>query len=361
MNYFIILFIPTLLYVFEELYNIKGNYFRKLAILFISLFVSLRYGLGVDYFTYQNAFYNISSGNFIDKFEPGYILLNFVVGYFGFGFHFMLFIIAVFNYMLLYLSIEYYMDKYKWVGLFLFLITFDLFIYTLSAIRQSIALSIFLYASRYIVQQNWKKYFLLVLMGALFHLSIIVLLPIYQLYNYIRNKNYIFISYILLIAIISYSSVSNLINLISPFLDNKLAFYLIIEKSASPTLPSYPLAGFYVIVILAILYTLYQSEHLIINRNSDKISFPLFAVLIFLVLKTMQNIEYYSILPRLQLYFYSFFIFVVPKIFSAFTLSSRFIVIAIICAASIYFFILKYFEIITYASQYYKNFNIILF
>lgn len=346
--------------MFESIYPTKGKYFQKFAILFISVFVSLRNNFGADYLTYSDSFYRFQSGIFIDLFEPGYILLNIIIGSLGLDFHFLLLVIALFNYTLLYLSIENYAKKNKWISIFLFLILFDLFFYSLSAIRQSIAMSIFLYASKYIVSKSPKKYFLWILTGMLFHWSSIVLLPIYYIYNHLRNRSYIYLSITLSISLVIYFIFTKFIDQLAPVMNDKLLFYLVLEKSTDQIGTNYVNAVIYIIAAYLIIYlsSLMNKKYKI---SKEKILFPMFAFLIFAVLKVMQSIEYYSILPRIQMYFYIFYIFALPQILSIFVKKSKDLLLITLFFLLIYFFIVKYLDIISYASIYYTNFNLIIF
>ncbi len=55
---------------------------------------------------------------------------------------------------------------------------------SLTAIRQTLAMSIFLYSVKYLTRRDWKRYFLLNLIGMTFHTSSFIYLPVYFLYGF---------------------------------------------------------------------------------------------------------------------------------------------------------------------------------
>lgn len=55
---------------------------------------------------------------------------------------------------------------------------------SLTVIRQTLAMSIFLYSVKYLTRRDWKRYFLLNLIGITFHTSSFIYLPVYFLYSF---------------------------------------------------------------------------------------------------------------------------------------------------------------------------------
>ena len=54
---------------------------------------------------------------------------------------------------------------------------------TLNALRQMLAMSLFLYSVKYLEARDWKRYFLLNLIGMSFHATSFMYLPVYFLYG----------------------------------------------------------------------------------------------------------------------------------------------------------------------------------
>src|SRR5699024_8428040 len=73
--------------------KLRETKWRKFSKLFFGIAIILpffisgfRYGIGVDYFNYENIYYNLVNSNIIDnilntRFEPSWVLLNHLVKY----------------------------------------------------------------------------------------------------------------------------------------------------------------------------------------------------------------------------------------------------------------------------------------
>lgn len=360
MNYFLIITIPTFLYFLEE--NIKTNYkiFRKLGIAFIILMSSLRYNFGVDYTTYLDAFNRIKSGIYIDQFELGYMWLNKIVAGIGLNFNFLLFIIALFNCVLLYLTIEENVQKHKWVAMFIYLTYFDMFFYSLSAIRQSIAISIFLYASKYIRNKELGKYLGWICLASLFHKSAIILIFFYFIYNYVCNLSIRKLNIVTTVPIIAYMVLENFIILLKPYVGKKLQYYLFIEEFNGISSNITVAIVLFIVMIIWNMISIKEKSTDDKNNESSKIDVSMVAITIFLMLKIMQNIQYYSILPRIQMYFYFFAIVAIPKLIQTFKNKLKPIILIPLIIIMITSFVSKYQSISEYAGPYYEKFKTIL-
>lgn len=143
----------------------------------ICLFGILRYDVGNDYANYVRMFERIVS-------EPDAKIINYglfsaVSQLFSFsknGF------IGVFGvYFVFTMSVFLYVFKKKNIlfwGFFTF-VTFGLLFDAFDRVRQMAALAMFILAVDDIVKQNFKQFLLKLLVGAVFHYSVIVLLPVY--------------------------------------------------------------------------------------------------------------------------------------------------------------------------------------
>lgn len=364
MNYFLLIFIPTMFYILEEIVPTKEKIFRKIGIIFIIIMTSLRYGFGADYFTYLGAFNRIKSGVFTDAFEPGYIFLNQVIAYLGLHFNFVLLIIAIFNYVLLYLTIEENLPKYKWLAMFLYLTYFDLFFYSLSAIRQSIVMSIFLYSMKYIKGKQPIKYVLWLLFGSLFHWSALILVPFYYFYNKCSEYNFRKLFFVTVGAVLAYPFLNQFIILLRPFMNRRIEYYLFIYDAG---IRSNLVAA--TIMSILMLFWIFLSTKMktdiifdggkVTKIGRKKITIPMTAMIVFFLLQVMQRTHYYSIIPRLEMYFYPFYIFAIPEAIKIVKRKDREILLFISVVFMSVFFIYKYIGVNQYASIYYETFRLI--
>lgn len=169
----------------------RNKKYFYLSFLVIFLFLALRYDFGNDYMTYYNYFSHVHDSPLND-------LLNFRdYRYFGFmeigftflnklfpSFYLMIVILALFSCYTYYSIINLYVaPNLKWLSVFLFLFAPGLMLTQSTAIRQSIAICIFLLSVRFLINRNIWKYILLICIGGLFHRSAFILLPMYFIAN----------------------------------------------------------------------------------------------------------------------------------------------------------------------------------
>ncbi len=177
-------------------------FFGCLALFPLIAMYGLRYGIGTDYFSYEEVFnilhrtsyadYLIHHNNnenyyyveiayyYLNRLLPSYRLLLWFI---GFGL-FVLFLIAIRDYI--------YRMSFAF-SLLVFLST--QFIYSLNGVRFTIALLIFLNACIALSQNKIIKYILIVLVSSLFHKSLLLCLPLvllmqfkYERINKIRDR-----------------------------------------------------------------------------------------------------------------------------------------------------------------------------
>ena len=169
---------------------------RKKEILYLCIssvilivFSSIRAtNVGIDYFQFYVPFFeNVHSGGWgylisdanTYRSEFGFSLLTYLISFVTGNPFVYAAVIAVF--MVGLTALVLYRDCPKpWVGMFIF-VAFNFFGNTLSYLRQSLAIAIFLFAIRYIKEKRIVPYMLLVLLAASFHNSLLLMIPIYFL------------------------------------------------------------------------------------------------------------------------------------------------------------------------------------
>ena len=166
----------------------------KVSFTLIFLFLALRYNFGNDYETYLNAFIEISQYNQIDiiniysQVEPGWIILNWLFR--SFGFFAMTAVLALFNCVVYYRFIKKYVPvRYYWLAIFLYIFSPGFMLVHSTAMRQSIAIMVFIFSLDYLNKKDAIRYFLCIGLASLFHLSALILLPVYLL-GLFNWKNY---------------------------------------------------------------------------------------------------------------------------------------------------------------------------
>jgi hypothetical protein len=224
--YYLFIFILLSLFSFLSLLNSrtrKINYYWILFFFFVFT-AGLRFETGTDYFSYQEIF---NQTNSIDVFllsgqlsdipvEPLYSLLNSVFKTFKLNLNFMFLFISFVTNLLLFSSFKKYLGRYK----ILALVTYYCFVYftlDMSGVRQSIAINIFLFSFRYIKSKSFLKYFLLVFIAALFHVSALLCLVFYFILDRTYKSIYLLI-FLILGFLVIYLKVEFITILIDSFL-----------------------------------------------------------------------------------------------------------------------------------------------
>lgn len=158
----------------------------KVSFTLIFLFLALRYNFGNDYKTYLNMFIKISQYNQSNLFnlllaiEPGWIYLNWLFR--TLGFFAMTAVLALFSCAIYYRFITKHVPvRYYWFAVFLYIFYPGFMITHSSAMRQSIAIMLFVFSLDYLYKKSAIRYFLCIGLASLFHFSALILVPAYLL------------------------------------------------------------------------------------------------------------------------------------------------------------------------------------
>jgi hypothetical protein len=221
------------------------NYHRGLiySVIIIFVFLAIRYDYGNDYIPYFERFYELNRGDFnsinpllVKGNEIGWVYLNLLFK--PFGFFGMQIFLAGFSCFILYRFIKKYVhQKYYWLAIFIYIFQpYHLLVFS-SAMRQSVAISLFLFAFDYLIQKKPIHYVLVILFASLFHTTSLILLPLIFL-SYVKitpKMGYIFLIFLIPFLLLFYSDLiiqqSTLFTLLyfgdeySSYLDTDLSSY----------------------------------------------------------------------------------------------------------------------------------------
>lgn len=150
-----------------------------------------RYGFGTDYTgTYKKIFYSVlyNTNLNVDSFvESGYIFLNKIVANFTDDYVWAIFWSSVLSYTILIVAIC-NNSKCFWQSVMCIFLS-GYFLDSTTMIRQIIAVSIYIYAIKYVYKREFIHYLLCLLVASLFHRSCLILIPMYFVYGKIYKKN----------------------------------------------------------------------------------------------------------------------------------------------------------------------------
>jgi transmembrane protein EpsG len=217
----------SLLTLFLSDLKYEGNYLLRWAALIpIVLFVGLRYDVGADYLSYEVIFRRVSIPGGQILVEPGYLYLNKLVLLFTDRFFWLTTTIVIIQVVCLHFALKDF--EYYTFGLFVF-ITMNLGS-LVNEMRQYLAIALFLYSIRFIINRSLGKYLICILIGASFHYSLVLITPIYfilskKLQPYVYPLLFVFILAISKTGI--FDKLFGYIIQISPY-----AYYLDMDESS---------------------------------------------------------------------------------------------------------------------------------
>lgn len=215
--YVLVLFSMLLFFAGSFLLEIKkrnNNFFTEVITIIIFfeliLLMGFRYDVGIDYLTYESWFYDEHNGN---KFEWIYNSLNYLV-YISTGeFAVFTLLIAIITNYFIYKGLKAWNLNNYYLILAIFIYVSSIYFDFANMMRQGVAVSIFFYASNFIVKRDYKKYFFLVFLAMGFHFSSIILIPLY----FIRRTSFNLLIYISLIIVCYYLAYTKFAQIIFNF------------------------------------------------------------------------------------------------------------------------------------------------
>ena len=153
-----------------------NKFFWILSIAVLTIVIGLRKsGVGVDDWQYEQIYNRVRVHGPIVEFlqetmEPGYLILNYIVGIFTSNFQVFLFIVSLISILFYYKAIEY---ERKNVNLFLVVFLFGtiMYLYFFGIIRLFLASSIIAYSLRYVFEKKSKKFIIFTILATSIHYS----------------------------------------------------------------------------------------------------------------------------------------------------------------------------------------------
>jgi hypothetical protein len=149
-------------------------------IIFVALFLvsALRLNVGNDYSNYVEFMHLVYSRAYVPT-EVGFNALTYAI-YFLCGFENYILVFAIFAFATIYFFIKAMYEQSQWfVFSFMMFMLLGYYFQSLSTVRYYLALSMALYSVKYVIQRDWPRFVLIVLIGALFHKSVLVILVLY--------------------------------------------------------------------------------------------------------------------------------------------------------------------------------------
>lgn len=280
--YFTILYFLVIGYIYDRYdKGVKQLVFILTVMLFTILF-GFRYEVGVDWFNYIDMYHRQVANIFsFDSLEVGYKLLNVIAYYVGHGIVTVIFISTL-------LFITFTLLGVEKVGLnpYYFFATVAPYHFVMSGMnytRQSIALSVFIYAIACFFNNEKIKYLVFILIAGMFHASALVFVPLFFLG---LKKRYLCFVLFFLIPLIAIQMLMEYQQYLDTSMDNAglflRLFYLLI--------PTIVLITYYHTISMA-----YTVDELRVNYMVI-VSFPVLILLSIISTTMADRFAYYFIL-----------------------------------------------------------------
>lgn len=327
LEYNLIFVVTIVLLLLNEL--VQNKLFESFSLILVfALIVSLagfRFEISSDYYEYNDIFNSVVSNGYFSLYfiEPGFLIINQIVGYFKANFQVLIFTISFLSIGFKFFFIQDLSNK-KLLSALLFF-AFYLFLYDLGAIRRGLALGITSYGIIFYLKNQRLYSFLMVMIAASIHVSAVVLLPVI-FFKHIKYNLAKFI-FVLIISFVLQIIVTNLIEFsFLAYLDNPVASkaygyfqsgdYFVESSSVS--------LGLYIRVLL-ISYLIYRKDILLAYYPyADKL-IHLFAISIIILivfdrLRIFTSINIFFKITELLLIPHLFFLIKKPFRFAFLTL-----------------------------------------
>lgn len=203
----------------------------KIAVsLLVSIFLCFGYMTGSDWRTYELMYYDVDIKEPLKaQIEWGYHVYMLLFRLLSIDFwSFFIFTKVILYSIIVRFILLYNKDKF-YITLAFFISFFGLSLFIDNPMRNLIAVSIFLFSIKYIIQRKLFKYMLIILFASLFHISTLLLFPIYWLVNFDFGKKKLIIVYVVfnILLWLFDSQLKALFNFETgiPFIDSKISFY----------------------------------------------------------------------------------------------------------------------------------------
>lgn len=166
----------------------------------------IRYFVGTDFAVYSSIYTSISNNgllsiNFGTGIEVGFYILNMLVAFIMNNVQYVYIISALMTVVIAYLAICKYKENLS-VPLIFFIYLTLFFPQSLNIVRQSLAVVIVMFSYRYLYEKNLFKFLKWVAFAACFHITAIIVIPFYFIYNRKNKEKGHFFKFIYLILIV---------------------------------------------------------------------------------------------------------------------------------------------------------------
>lgn len=200
--------------------------FKILTILPLFLVMALRYDVGTDYMhTYRERFIMRLNGRDLSEiFEFGFVKIIDIVIFFTSNPQWLFVVCSIIFFVFTFKAIYEQSDNIAYS--ILILIIGNHFFGAMNLVRNFMAISIALYAFKYIKERNFLKFTFFIIIASTIHISVLILYPLYFLYNVKLSRKLVVV--IIIMVIIGLPILNNMFRYI---IKNFTDYYWYYEKN----------------------------------------------------------------------------------------------------------------------------------
>ncbi|HAV9954023.1 TPA: O152 family O-antigen polymerase [Escherichia coli] len=190
------------------------------SVLLLSLWIpaAIRFGVGADYFRYLSMVESVRLG--YTSTEVGFYFINYFVVWFDLNPQWS---IAISSFIVIFLSLKAIPRNYFSISVFVLVCTF--YLPSFSLVRQAIAIAFIAYGVKNYIDGNKKNYIIFILIGSLFHLSALLLVPIYFVARFRVRSSILFLGILIISLLLFLGSGLNALLNSELFLQSKYGYY----------------------------------------------------------------------------------------------------------------------------------------
>jgi hypothetical protein len=332
---YILFLSPFFIFSIVEIAKLKKSNERMILIFLVCIiifFIGPRYKTGLDWLSYLHYFNSVLDTK-VSDFEYGYRILNVTFRRLFDSYFILQFAVTCFFVIASYRFVKKY-SSFPIISLYL-LVVFFTFNVLMSIVRQSLAMGIILYSTKYIINRKPFKFLLTILIASMFHVSAVLTIPLYILNRNIGKAFPIFCIVIALYLSIKHDLLFIVIRLLIPFFPERLSLITSKYISTPRHISSWSHTHLYLSMeILLFILLLFKRPR---NLHAHFFINVTFVSIILKILGTNM-----VIMGRVEIYYSIFSIITYTYLFTIVTRKERYVVYFIYFCIILMFFSMPY-------------------
>lgn len=182
-----------------------NNIFICIMMIYLICISGFRVGVGTDYWTYKEMYEIWAPTAAIEgSSDTGFLIFMKILHNFSMNSQLMFMVTSIIINVCIILTIKNYSQKFELSMLF-YIITF-IYYATFNGLRQSMSIAIAFAGTKYLLNRDWKKYFIIISFASLIHQSTLIMIPIYFIVNRkFKSKFNLYMCIGFLLALIFYN------------------------------------------------------------------------------------------------------------------------------------------------------------